>query len=374
MLINRHTIQNMKFTIETASEHLKENWSNINSIVGFLGVGKIYELYEKVLTHDQIRAILSTFESYSLLSIAHQSKKSNPTIANHKRDVMQIDYVHISELAEYNDGIKYLFCAIDVFTKRAWCIPTIQCNADSSIESMMVIFNTLQTRPKTILSDGGPEFNNKKFRGYLREIGVNIIFSESNQKASTVERFQRTLERKIYIFITEFEKLRYIDVLSPILSTYNRTKHSFLKYTPLQVETSREIHNDVLIKHALKFYNIKRKSPKFKIGDIVRIATKKTAFHRSYNIQRTYERFKINEIVRNLPIPRYRLVDELNTPIEGFFLDFEMIKVKLDKYRANIIQKRVRNKRKEYLLKFKGYSDRFNLWQTKSASDPHYFT
>ena len=197
---------------------------------------------------------------------------------------------------------------------------------------------------------------------------MNIIFSESNQKASTVERFQRTLERKIYIFITEFEKLRYIDVLSPIISTYNRTKHSFLKYTPLQVETSREIHNDVLIKHTLKFYNIKRKSPKFKIGDVVRIATKKTAF------QRTYERFKINEIVRNLPIPRYRLVDELNTPIEGFFLDFELVKVKLDKYRANIIQKRVINKREEYLLKFKGYSDRFNLWQTKSAGDAHYFT
>ena len=84
----------MKFTIDTASEHLKENWSNINSIVGFLGVGKIYDLYEKVLTHDQIRANLSTFESYSLLSIAHQSKKSNPTIANHKRDVMKINYVH----------------------------------------------------------------------------------------------------------------------------------------------------------------------------------------------------------------------------------------------------------------------------------------
>ena len=68
------------------------------------------------------------------------------------------------------------------------------------------------------------------------------------------------------------------------------------------------------------------------------------------------------------------MVDELNTPIEGFFLDFELVKVKLDKYRANIIQKRVRNKREEYLLKFKGYSDRFNLWQTKSASDAHYFT
>ena len=99
----------MAFTKKSASEHLKENWNDVKSMIGFLGVGKLYDFYNKVLTYDQIRSILSTFESYSLMSVIHKTRKSNPTIAHHKRDVLQIDYVYINELENYNDGVKFFF-------------------------------------------------------------------------------------------------------------------------------------------------------------------------------------------------------------------------------------------------------------------------
>ena len=159
----------MAFTEKSASEHLKENWNNVNSMIGFLGVSKLYDFYNRVLTFDQIRSILSTFESYSLMSLVHKTTKSNPTIAHHKRDVIQIDYVYISELQDFNDGVKYLFCGIDIFTKRAWVFPCLNCNADSSIKSMTLLFNTVKIRHKTVLCDNGKEFNNKKFRSYLKK-------------------------------------------------------------------------------------------------------------------------------------------------------------------------------------------------------------
>ena len=362
----------MVFTEKSALEHLNENWNNVNSTIGFLGVRKLYDFYNKVLTFNQIRSVLSTFESYSLMSLIHRTKKSNPTIAHHKRDVIQIDYVYVSELEEFNDGIKFLFCGIDVFTKRAWVFPCLKCNADSSVKSIALLFNTMKIRYKTVLCDNGKEFNNKKFKSYLSRIGVNIIFSQSNQKASTVERFQRTLQHKIYTYLTEYEVLRYINVLQSIITIYNTTKHSFLKFSPMQVETSTRIHNMVLLKHADKFFKIKPRKPKFIVGDIVRISVQKTAFHRSYNLQRTYERFIIIKVNKKMPIPRYILSDENGRDIDGFFLEFELIRVNIEKYRAQVIGERVKNKKREFLLKFKGYSDDFNLWQTKNIDDHHF--
>ena len=229
----------------------------------------------------------------------------------------------------------------------------------------------MKIRHKTVLCDNGKEFNNKKFRSYLSKIGVNIIFSQSNQKASTVERFQRTLQRKIYTYLTEYEVLRYINVLQSIITVYNITKHSFLKFSPMQVETSTKVHNRILLKHADKFFKIKPRKPKFIVGDIVRISVQKTAFHRSYNLQRTYERCIIIKVNKKMPIPRYILSDENGCDIEGFFLEFELIRVNIEKYRAHVIGERVKNKEREFLLKFKGYSDDFNLWQTKNIDDHH---
>ena len=80
----------------------------------------------------------------------------------HLRDAFQIDFLYVSELASYNNDIHYIFSAIDVFTKRGFCIPEIRCNAQAFIDSLKIIFNSINIRPKSIVIDGGKELNNKK--------------------------------------------------------------------------------------------------------------------------------------------------------------------------------------------------------------------
>ena len=118
---------------------------------------------------------------------------------------------------------------------------------------------------------------------------------------------------------------------------------------------------------------MKKQKPKFKIGDIVRIALKKSQFHRSYNLQRTYERFVVCSVDTKLKIPRYLLKDENGIAIKGHFLAHEMIIVDLDRYRAEIIKTRSIAGEKQYLHRFKGYGPQFDLWLTNNQSDPKYF-
>ena len=109
------------------------------------------------------------------------------------------------------------------------------------------------------------------------------------------------------MYITENETLRFIDILHNILINYNTRKHSFLKASPLQIETNKTLQFETMILHSEKYAKVRKQKPQFAIGAIVRISLKNSAFHRSYNVQRSYERFVIHSIKTVLKHPRYIL-------------------------------------------------------------------
>ena len=306
------------------------------------------------------------------MSETHRHKK-NLTISLHPRDCFQLDFFYINEISSENDGIEYIFSAIDTFTKRAFCVPHEKCNALASIKSLKIIFNGLNVRPKSVVCDSGKEFKNNLFKEYLNKMGVKLVFSKSNQKASTVERFQKTIQRKIYMYITEFESLRFIHQLEKIVKNYNMTIHSFLGASPLEVECSKKLQFKVMVLHGEKYSKIKKRKPTFVPGDIVRLALKKTSFHRSYNLQKTYEHLFIHKVNTKLKFPRYQIKDQNLNLIDGDCLGYELIKIDLDSYRANILKTRIRRGVKQFLHSFKGYDSNFNLWMTLEESNPKYF-
>lgn len=93
-------------------------------------------------------------------------------------------------------------------------------------------------------------------------------------------RTQLTLERLIFSHITARESLEYVNFLQQLVHRYNVTRHSFTKYTPQEVEENLEIQDEVLLKFGRKYQKLKKQSPKFKIGDEVRIQLFKGPFHR----------------------------------------------------------------------------------------------
>ena len=211
--------------------------------------------------------------------------------------------------------------------------------------------------PNTIVCDGGPEMDNKVVARYLKNKGVKQIISRSNHKASTIERFQLTIQRYIYNHITQKETLSYVDILQDFIRNYNNTPHTFTKLSPYDVEKSQNNQNKVLQLNLGKFekhYN-KRRKAKYKSGDIVRISLSRTAFHRGYNLQRTMERFIIVNVKHTYPYPIYTIKDELNRPINGSFLETELTRVNLERYRASIIDERSTKKGLKQKLRFKGF-------------------
>ena len=70
-------------------------------------------------------------------------------------------------LSKYNKGIKYLLCAIDLFSKYAWVIPFKDKKGVSIVNAFQKTWDSLNRKPNKIWVDKGSEFYNNSFKDFL---------------------------------------------------------------------------------------------------------------------------------------------------------------------------------------------------------------
>ena len=73
----------------------------------------------------------------------------------------------MQSLSKYNKGIKYLLCAIDLFSKYAWVVPIKDKKGTSIVNAFQKIISEGR-KPNKIWVDQGGEFYNKLFKRFLK--------------------------------------------------------------------------------------------------------------------------------------------------------------------------------------------------------------
>ena len=69
----------------------------------------------------------------------------------------------MQSLSKYNEGIKYLLCVIDLFSKYAGVIPMKDKKGTSIVNAFKKIISR-RRKPNKIWVDQGSEFYNKSFK------------------------------------------------------------------------------------------------------------------------------------------------------------------------------------------------------------------
>ena len=135
----------------------------------------------------------------------------------------------MQSLSRKNKGIKYLLCAIDLYSKYAFVIPLKDKKRNSIVNAFNKIIKQSERKPNEIRVDQGGEFYNNTFKKWLSDNDI-IIYSTYNEGKSVVaERFIRTLKNKLYKHITATGKNVYYDVLDDVVNKYYNAKHSTIK-------------------------------------------------------------------------------------------------------------------------------------------------
>ena len=260
------------------------------------------------------------------------------------------DLADMTALNKDNEGVNFLLLVIDIFSKYGWVIPLKNKKSETVANALKTIFK--ERKPEKLWTDKGREFYNKDVKDL-----VELYSTENEEKSSIVERWIRTIKEKMWKYFTDNNTYNYMDVLPELVEDYNNTVHSSTKLTP--IDASKE-ENELTAWRNLypDRYKINNLTPKFSVGDEVRITKKKKVFEKGYTTRWTEEIFTIKEIQNTDPIT-YKLEDLQGEEIKGTFYEPELQKTEQQIYRIEKIIKKEKNKS---LVKWKGYSDKFNSW------------
>ena len=112
-------------------------------------------------------------------------------------NIWGVDLADIQSLSKYNKGIKYLLCAIDLFSKYAWAVPLNDKRGITIVNAFQKIISK-ERKPNKIWVDQGGEFYNKLFKRFLKINNIEMYSTYNDGKSLVAERFIRTLKSKIF--------------------------------------------------------------------------------------------------------------------------------------------------------------------------------
>ena len=257
---------------------------------GFSSISDTYKASKKVLnsiTYDDVKDFLSRqrvrqFKGY---------RGFNSYVAKEPLQEIQMDIADFTKSAKANGGIRYLFVAIDIFTKICHAVPIKDKNPPESIRAMKEVLETLG-KPETIYHDNEGSWNSTVFIRLLNQNKINQIITTSPPPFA--ERMVQTIKNMIHIRLEglEINKEKWVDILPAVLKKYNNTVHSTINMTPNEAKDKKN-HFEVWL-NIYNNSNFARKYPPLKVGDSVRTyIKKKEGFKKGYESNWSKDVYKV---------------------------------------------------------------------------------
>jgi transposase InsO family protein len=322
------------------------------------------------LTRKRVEAFLRGEQAYTLHRRVRKRFARNKTYVARVDQQWQADLADMQQLAEKNNGYKYLLTCIDVLSKFAWVVPVKSKDAKHILAAWRTLLRRARPRkPQRLQTDKGKEFFNQDVSGFLKEQGIHHFASQSDQKAAVVERFNRTIKSRIWKYFTANKTTRYIDVLQDFVDSYNNTVHRSIGMRPKEV---RENDDSELVAWKRLFYppaNRKTNWQKRRVQDdaLVRVSKWKGDFEKGYVPGWSREHFRVRGALSGLPRVVYKLEDAAGEPIEGGWYQEEIQPIAKNVYEVERIigERKTPRVGQEVLVKWIGLPEKFNRWIRK---------
>jgi len=309
---------------EKKIDFLKE-YTNFKNPGSYSGAQSFYRSLKQTYTNVKLSDVqewLQTQDTYTLHKPKTNKFKRLKTIVPGAKDTIQIDLCDMRNISKENDGYSYILTAIDVFSKKGWAFPLKNKKGESVLKELKKIIEEHQ--PKKLHADQGNEFFNKDCKSYLKKMNIELYFTNSDLKATIVERFNRTLKDRMWRYFDQKKGFyKWIDIIDDLIYSYNNSYHRSIKTSPNKVTSKNEnkIYMNLYGHNKVEVFDNKSVDLKFKLNDYVRISKHKRLFEKGYTNNWVTEIFQIEKIIFTDPVV-FILKDLNQETLEGkFYLD-----------------------------------------------------
>ena len=154
--------------------------------------------------------------------------KKRKVYSSFKDNIWDVDLADMQLISKYNKGIRYLLCAIDLFSKYAFVVSLKDKQGVTITNAFKSILDNSKRKPNKVWTDQGSEFYRNIFKKWLKDKDI-IMYLTHKGKFVVAETFIRTLKNKIYKHMTAISKNVYFNDLDYIVDEYNNTYHKTIK-------------------------------------------------------------------------------------------------------------------------------------------------
>jgi len=274
-------------------------------------------------------------------------------------DLYQSDIIEMRPHSKINKGYNYILVVINCFTKVADALPLKDKTSSTVVKAMEQMILNDKNRMKLLQTDNGKEYYNKLFKDLMMKYNIKHYSTNSETKASIVERFNRTLKGDMYKMFSHSGSYQWYNSLPMLIKNYNNRYHRTIGMKPVNVNKANE--NIVLhrIRKTTQPAIDKRRARSFSEGDKVRISKYKQLFDKGYIPNWTNEVFTVFRVQPTTPIT-YLLKDNTGELLQGGFYGHELLQSKVgDVY---LVEKVLKRKKDKVLVRWLGFDKKHDSW------------
>ena len=343
---------------------LRSIFYNPEHPAGFASINKLAKA--SGYSRKKVKEWLQSQAAYTLHRSARKKYPTRQYIVHDLDEQWQADLADMSNVARQNGGHNFILTVIDVFSRYAWARPLKNKSGKTVAAAFKSIF-TKKRIPKRLQTDQGTEFKNPHVNKLYRKYKIEHFSPKSAYKAAIVERFNRTLKRKMYATFSWQLNNKWLATLPKIVSSYNNSIHRTIGCKPIDVTPAKV--TDI----RERIYDKRRKPSQekvdIKVGDHVRISKVKGIFEKGYLPNWTEEIFTVDSINRKYYPVTFKLRDYQKEMVEGSFYRQEIQKIEHESD-TFIVEKVLKTQRRRgepwCWVKWQGYPSTMNSWVRKA--------
>ena len=247
------------------------------------GLWSVDKVYKKLkangvkVTLKQVKQVLENQLVTQVYKPQPKYKKQFTTIkTSAPREQYQVDLIDLTKYSKFNKGYKWMFNAVDVYSRYAFSVPTKTKDNDDCVAAFRKIMDVMG-KPVNLNTDLEKAILGNEFQAMLKKNGIKHwpVDPERKRTNSIVERFNRTIRSVLQKYFYTRDTKNWVDILPDLLQNYNSTVHTTTKQRPVDVWNG-EAENEQKVRF-----------PKFtiKIGDKVRILKRHGEFTKKSDVK-----------------------------------------------------------------------------------------